>query len=62
MSFYEQLLQDSGFLRSITNEVTNSSDTYSEDDFLARFEHNVNVRNAYVTAELEQGSCRPANA
>ena len=61
MSYYEQLLKDSGFLRGITNEVTNSSEPYAEDACLARFEHNINLRNEYVTTQLEKGACKPSN-
>lgn len=62
MSYYEQLLKNSGFLRGITNEVPNSSKPYAEDACLARFENNVKVRDEYVAAQLKEGACKPLNA
>ena len=61
MSYYEQLLQDSGFLRGITNEVPNSSEAYSEGDFLARFEKNIEARNEHVKELIAKGQCQPAS-
>jgi hypothetical protein len=58
MSYYEQLLKDSGFLRGITNEVPNSSEPYSEEASLARFEYNIEVRNNHVAAKLAAGTCK----
>lgn len=58
MSHYERLLQDAGFLRSIANQVPNSSEAYPHDEFLARFERNVEARNAHVQQKLGQGACQ----
>ena len=53
VTIYEQLSQDGGFLRSITNEVPNQSEPYPHAEFLARFEKSVEARNSYVQQQLK---------
>ncbi len=43
MSFYEQLIGNSEFLRGVTSEAANSSDPYPAQDFLARFQKNLDA-------------------
>lgn len=58
MPSYEDLLADTGILRAITNEVSQSEvPATSEQDMLARFAQNLAIPNAHVIqASKSQGA------
>lgn len=54
MSHYEQLLRDKGFVQAVINAVPNASEAFPHDEFLARFEKNVQARNEIVDKKLAE--------
>jgi hypothetical protein len=58
MSKYDQWLQDKSFMRAIHNAVPNSAELFPRNDFLKRFEENIEARNRSVD---EQVRAREAN-